>query len=38
MLQSIAKARTECTAKHEDKASYNRDYIVPDLIEIFGDE
>ena len=32
MLKSIAMARSECTAKHENKASYNTDYIVPDLI------
>ena len=35
MLQSIATARSECTAKHKNKASYNTDYIVPDLIELF---
>ena len=38
MLKSIATARSECTAKHENKASYNTDYIVPDLIEFFGNE
>ena len=32
MLKSIATARSECTAKHENKASYNTDYIVFDLI------
>ena len=32
MLKSIAMARSQCTAKHENKASYNTDYIVPDLI------
>ena len=36
MLKSIAVARSECTAKQENKASYNTDYIVPDLIEVFG--
>ena len=38
MLKSIATARSECTAKHENKASYNIDYIVPGLIEFFGDD
>ena len=36
MLKSIATARSECTAKQENKASYNADYIVPDLIDFFG--
>ena len=31
MLKSIAMACGECTTKHEKKASYNTDYIVPDL-------
>ena len=35
MLKSIATARTECTAKQENKASCNTDYIVPDLIDFF---
>ena len=38
MLKSITIARSECTAKHEDKASYNTDYIIPDLIDFFGDD
>ena len=38
MLKSFAKARSECTAKQENKASYNTDYIVPDLIDFFGDD
>ena len=38
MLKSIATARSECTAKQENKASYNTDYIVPDLIDFFGDD
>ena len=38
MLKSISTARSECTAKHENKASYNTDYIVPDLIDFFGDD
>ena len=37
MLKSIATARRECTAKQENKASYNTDYIVPDLIDFIGD-
>ena len=37
MLKSIATARSECTAKQENKASYNIYYIVPDLIDFFGD-
>ena len=32
MLKSIATARSECTASHENKTSYSTDYIVPDLI------
>ena len=38
MLKSISTARSECTAKHENKASHNTDYIVPDLIEFFVDD
>ena len=38
MLKSIAKARSECTAKQENKAWYNANYIVPNLIEFFGDD
>ena len=37
MLKSIAAARGECTAKHENKTSYNTDYIALDLIDFFGD-
>ena len=33
MLKNLATARSECTAKQENKASYNADYIVSDLIE-----
>ena len=36
MLKSIATARSECTTKHKNKASYNTDYIVPNLIDCFG--
>ena len=38
MLKSIAMARSECTAKHENKASRNTEYIVHDLIDFFGDD
>ena len=38
MLKSIATARSECTGKQENKASYNTCYIVPDLIDFFGDD
>ena len=38
MLKSIATARSECTAKHKNKGSYNTDYIVLDLIDFFGDD
>ena len=31
-------ARSECTAKHKNKASYNTDCIVPDLIDFFGND
>ena len=37
-LKTIATARSECTAKQENKAMYNTDYIVPDLIDFFGDD
>ena len=36
MLKSIATACSECTAKHENKASFNTDYIVPDLIDFLA--
>ena len=39
MLKSIATNRSECTAaKHENKASYNTDYIVLDLIDLKRDQ
>ena len=38
MLKGIATTRSECTAKQENKASYNTYYMVPDLIDFFGDE
>ena len=38
MLKSISTVRSECTTKHESKASYNTGYMVPDLIDFFGDD
>ena len=38
MLKSIATTCRECTAKRENNASYNTDYIVPDLIGFFGND
>ena len=35
MLKSITTANSECTAKHKNKASYNTEYIYPDLIDFF---
>ena len=35
-VESIATVRSEYTAKQENKASYNTDYIVCDLIDFFG--
>ena len=36
MLKSIVTTRSESTAKQENKASCNTNYIVPDLIDFFG--
>ena len=36
MLKTIAMARSQCTAKQVNKASYNKNYIVRDLIDFFG--
>ena len=36
MLKSIATARSKYTTKHKNKASYNTDYIVPDLIDFYS--
>ena len=36
MLKSTATPRSECTAKQENKASYNMYCILPDLIDFFG--
>ena len=38
MLKSIATARSECTANQEDKVSHKTNYIVPDLIDFFGND
>ena len=38
MLKSIATTRSKCTAKQENKGSYNTDYIIPDLIDFFGND
>ena len=38
MLKSIATDRSERTAKHENKANCNTDYIVPDLVDFFGND
>ena len=38
MLKSIATARSECTAKQENNASYSTDHIIPDLIDFFGND
>ena len=38
MFKSIATAHSECAAKQENKTSYDTDYIVPDLIDFFGDD
>ena len=38
MLKNIATARSEYTAKQENKASYITSYINPDLIEFFGED
>ena len=38
MLKSIATTCSESIAKQENKATYNTDYLVPDLIDFFGDD
>ena len=38
MLKSIATARSEYKEKQQNKASYNTYYIVPDLIDFFGED
>ena len=38
MLKNIATTHSECTAKQENKTSYNTDYMVSDLIDFFGDD
>ena len=37
-VESIATARSECTAKHENNASYNIDYIILDLVDFLGND
>ena len=37
-MKCIATACSECTIKQKNTASYNKDYIVPDLIDFFGDD
>ena len=37
-LRKHTMTRSECTTKHENKASYNIDYIVPDLIDFSGND
>ena len=36
MMENIATAITECKEKQGNKASYNTDYLLADLIEFFG--
>ena len=38
ILKNIATAHSECTTKYENKASFNKDYIVPNLIDFFGND
>ena len=38
MLKIIATGGGECTAKQENKASYNAYHIVPDFNDFFGDD
>ena len=38
MLKSIVTARSECAEQHENKANSKTDYIVSDLIDLFGDD
>ena len=38
MLKSTPTPRSECTTKQENKASYNGDYIILDLIDFFDDD
>ena len=38
MLKGIATIRSECTVKHENNASYDTDYIVPNLIDFFDND
>ena len=38
IMKNISTARRDCTAKQENKANYNADHIVPDLIDFFDDD
>ena len=38
MLKNMATARSECSTKNENKASYNTDYIVSDLVDFFNND
>ena len=38
MLKNIATARSECSTKNENKANYNTDYIVSDLVDFFNND
>ena len=38
MSKSIATTHSEYTTKQENKANDNTDYIVPNLIDFFGDD
>ena len=37
-IEKHCNARSECTTKHKNKASYNTDYIDSDLIYFFDDD
>ena len=38
LLKNITMAHSECTTKHENKASYKTDYFVLDLIIFLSDD
>ena len=38
MLKTIEMARNEFTTKHENQVSYNKDFIVRDLTDLFDDD
>ena len=37
-LRKYVEKHHECTAKQENQTTYIADYIVPDLIDFFGDD